>query len=361
MAKKPKPAEVAKKIRPIVAELMNTQSARDQGTKLSKLLEGSSVTTRSSQTEYQLWTQKIEKMSTTVFGPDWQKNLECLNIVTNTFKYDLETDWYALRTKVRLEDKRPGIVPEAFGWPYIMAWVELQLDREVIDEELTARQLMLSGKITQGSKSVTDFINRIVRASKKIPNITEYDKIIWFLNGVNEPLKHVCCSDAKGKTWILFEDLREHALAKEMEFNSRQRGLKIPESKTPFFIKKARFAQTNHTKLSSPPNHSLAYTKVQEGGRQEAAGRERAGQGQGSREVAHKPHFTGPPQEYCPMNPQLSNEQGNWLWNEKKCVHCGQPKHMEADGKTTKQCRLKGAVVKFGFLGPKGLPQWKKK
>jgi hypothetical protein len=360
-AKKPNIAAAAQRTRPIVAILMNTQQARDNGTKLSRMLENCIVTDRSSTPEFTLWTQKVEKLSNTIFGPDWSKNLECLNIVTNTFKYDLETDWYSVRTKVQKEDKRPDVVPEAYGWDYIKAWVEQQLNREVIDEELTARQLMLSGKITQGSKSVTDFINRIVRASKKIPNITEYDKIIWFLNGVNESLKHVCCSDAKGKTWILFEDLREHALAKEMEFNSRQRSLKIPESKAPFFIKKARFAQANHTKLSPPPNHSLAYTKVQDGGQQAAIDRERTGHGQRYKEVIRKTHFTGPPQEYCPMNPQLSNEQGNWLWNEKKCVHCGQPKHMEADGKTAKQCRLKGTAVPFGFLGPQGLPQWKAK
>jgi hypothetical protein len=275
----------------------------------------------------------------------------------------MKKDWLSMRAQAQ-KDKMP--MPEAYGWPYIQKWAEKQLNSEIIDEELTARQLMLSGKIIQGDKSITDFINRMTRASRKIPNITDMDRIIWFLNGISEPLSHVCVSDVKGRTWTSFESLRQHALAKEMELNSRLKSTKTQKSQVPFGIRKARYNQERSRPDHSIPNnshHSLAYTRVQEGGDRMVTN--------GSKDRDNKPterplatertvstgiKFPGPPEDRCRLNRNLSNTQANWLCDKGLCLFCGQKFHGIKDNKAV-ECRHKSKHINFSFLKKEGMPR----
>ena len=275
--------------------------------------------------------------------------------MTNTLKGDLGKDWMTVRTASKEKDK---VYSEAYGWEYICDWVQSHLHREVIDEELSARQVMLSGQINQGSSTVTDFINRITRGSRKITNITEYDKIIWFLNGLSKPLAQLCVCDVKGRTWVEFSDLREHALAKEMELNARQKFAKAITNQEPFGVRKARFNQERSKHNPSNTGHSLAYTNVQDEGN--GAGKEQQGKRPRSREPAVTDRqagrtaglqFKDDPEAPCPMNQSLSNKQGNWLFAENRCLFCGQMKHPK--GVT---CPRKAERLSLKFLAVKGLP-----
>ena len=235
--------------------------------KASKLVTILKVTLseKSTAEEYKTWTGECSRAAQLIFGPTWPNSLECLTSLPTSFKGNLNKDWLNLRTSA--EDAGEPY-PEAHGWLHIKNWTKTQLDAEVIDEELTGRQLMLSGKIKQGEASVTDYINRLNRACMKITNVNDMDRIVWFLNGLCEQLTHVCVCDAMGKTWTCFTTLKRHALAKEMERNSRLKFAKMARPQVPFAVKKARFTQEKAHRadhfIPTTSHHSLAYTKVQE-------------------------------------------------------------------------------------------------
>ena len=129
----------------------------------------------------------------------------------------------------------------------------------------------------------------------------------------------------------------------------------------PFGVKKARFTQERSKTINksdnhnpTPPHHSLAYTKVQEGGQGFASVGPR-GRIQRQEVAAHvqraaplQRHFSAPGEERNRVNNKLSNNQANWLWDRKLCLHCFCDFHKcSMDGKV---CPSKGKDVRL----PKG-------
>jgi hypothetical protein len=95
----------------------------------------------------------------------------------------------------------------------------------------------MSGKVTQGRRTVTQYIAALKQAARDIPTVVaDMDMIVWFLHGLNDTLKHKCQCDPKGRTWRNFDDLRDHAPAKEVEFNSikEAKAQLTPLDRTPY-------------------------------------------------------------------------------------------------------------------------------
>jgi hypothetical protein len=233
---------------------------------------------------------------------------------------------------------------------------------------------MLSGKIKQGDGTVTDYINRLNRACLKIANVTDMDRIVWFMNGLCEQLTHVCVCDAMGKTWTNFTTLKHHALAKEMERNSRLKFAKLARPQVPFAVKKARYTQERSNRsdhfIPTTPRHSLAYTKVQEGGQGSQGGQGfrtvgPRGQAQRPREAAvapertaaKEPYFKGPPGAPNTMNNFISNAQANWLKEKKLCIYCSKNFHGTGQDKKAIVCKQKGQDINMDYLAERGMPK----
>ena len=136
--------------------------------------------------------------------------------------------------------------------PYMTTWLQEQIAQEVRDLELEAKKLILSGKITQGTQTVTQYKATLKRAARDIPNVTDMDLIVWFLHGLSDTLKHKCQCDHRGRTWRKFAELREHALAKEMESNSiRQTRVHQTTIERPAYMRK-RYTRTDNEKQVRP-------------------------------------------------------------------------------------------------------------
>jgi hypothetical protein len=108
------------------------------------------------------------------------------------------------------------------GWQAMLEWIKSKLSMEVRDEELEARQAMMDRTCRQGDKTVTQFVNALQRATRKIQHVTEKERIVWFLDGLNTGLAHFCKCDPRGRPWDSYQGLTEHAKAKETELLSRK-------------------------------------------------------------------------------------------------------------------------------------------
>ena len=312
---------------------------------------------------FRLWVIESADLAQAHFGSEWLSIEEALQPLARTFKGTLKEDWLELKAQ-RLEDKEP--TPESLGWKWITTWAKSHLDKEVKDEELEARQLMLSGNLTQGSKSVTDYINRLQRVARKIPKVGDMDMIVWFLHGISDSLKHTCQCDVRGKTWTVFESLREHALAKEMEENSR-RNIPVYQTKTPFGIRKAHVAQARSRmdRNEHPRTQSISFMDARDTPKERHEGgesakrrpRERTEPAAVAGKFKHQtPRFPEPAEDPCEDNKFISNRQANWLWGKRKCIHCGQALHRDKEKKIL-QCPSHGKYMNLQFLQNEGLPK----
>ena len=314
-----------------------------------------------------LWNMKISRAAGIHFGPAWGKVRECIEVLPTTFKGNLDEDWL---TDSMAHEKRMCMPMAALGFPAMMKWIKSKLSIEVRDEELDARQAMLDRACTQGEKSVTQFANALQRATRKITQVTEKERIVWFLNGINTGLSHFCKCDNRGKPWTEYKDLLEHAQAKETELNSRkdkkdssEKGRDTQKGRygkpwTPKSDRKSDYALA--AAFASPQAGQSAWTTIQRDrtdrdgpkrarpsssppplpgrGGVAAAGRGMGGGGRGPTQ-RYTPKdwtldFPGAPGEICAKHKWLSNEQAIFCGKRGLCFHCYQSRDVCKDPKS---------------------------
>ena len=100
---------------------------------------------------------------------------------------------------------------------------------------------------------MTQFANTLKRAVRYIPEVRDKELIIWFLNGLRPGIAHYCKCDTKGQPWQRYQELIDHARAKEAELNSRK-GMHVDTKGKPA---PGRFVKT-WTKTGGKANASLA-------------------------------------------------------------------------------------------------------
>ena len=275
-----------------------------------------------------------------VLRPTWKKITEALEAVTTTFQGDLEVDWLGESTAYSDEEGVPWL---AQGYPALRRWIQSKLALEVRDLELDARQALFNRACTQGELSVTQYANALKRAVRDIPVVTNKELILWFLSGLRTGIAHFCKCDTKGKPWTRYEDLVDHARAKESELNSR----KGVQGDTPGKSPSRRFGNTWH-KTDGKTDKSLAVAhyepqaskgawKVTPPGKKarfaspdpvRGANSGRASGSGGGSDKAEQPRkdweheLPGPDQENCVRYPWLSNEQARWCGKKGLCLYC---------------------------------------
>ena len=255
------------------------------------------------------------------------------------------------------------------------------------DEEFDARQALLDRKCTQGEQTVTQYANALKRAVRDIPGVSDKELILWFLNGLRTGIAHYCKCDTKGKPWTQYENLVDHARAKESELNSRKvlHGDKVVHGDTPGKAKSSRYGKTwqktggnislavahNEPQASKGPWREVAPASLKKArfhspppppgrgtpeGRTSASGAGGAGNsGQGDlpRKDWDK-ELPGSPHEKCGRYSWLSNEQARWCGKKGLCFYCFKSRN---DCPKTSTCT--GRPVALALLEVrKDAPKW---
>ena len=237
-----------------VARALNTDAARKKGTQLAQALgKDSTLREDASNKVFKLWEARTAYHAAMFFGPDWKTVTEALVALTTTFRGTLEEDWLNESTTYMDEMGFPWL---SQGYPTLIQWIKGKLALEVRDEEMEARQAMLDRTCTQGDQSVTQYVNALRRAVRDIPKVSDKELIVWFLSGLRTGISHYCKCDTKGKPWERYQDLVDHARAKESELNSR-RGV---HGDTPGKAAPSRFVKT-WQKTGGKTNTSLAVAR----------------------------------------------------------------------------------------------------
>jgi hypothetical protein len=311
----------------------NSPTARkgtaQMATDLAKVRISNTATTQ----QFLLWKTTIGRAGRAAFGANWQTSEEALVRAANTFQDELNEDWLA---KAAQAEQKHKPTPESEGWTYMTNWLEEQITHEVRDLELEAKQLLLSGRITQGSKTVTQYIATLKRAARNIPTVEDMDMIVWFLHGLSDSLKHKCLCDQRGRTWRNFDELRDHALSKEMELNSIRQARTLNPERNAFARKRSDHDRRDKSVTFGRPNLAVMEqgeykpSPTSKRHRGQTNSPNRGGEGSRGRSAqprqsqAKVPRFTGPSDDDCPAHRHVTNAQANWLYAKGLCACCGE-------------------------------------
>ena len=309
------------------------------------------------------WEELVRKEARTTVGVDWEQSLEALTAIsTLAFDKALSEEWLEETKAKRLSEKLDN-GPEAKGWPYMLQWIKERIRQEVRDDELEARQALTTGVVRQNNQTVVQYVQNILRYTRHLPATTDKELIVWFMNGLNSELNHLCRCDSKGRPWACYASLKEHAVAKEMELLSRKRADRGEQQ--PRYEKKwnkshrnkgehvlAMHAQANKgawveavrdkKRDRSPDPLQLAAMHHNGAGPSHGQGGGRGG-GRGAGMASPNPHrmtspgngkverekkdwyaeIPGNPHAKCSRNPFITNEQAWWMGSKGMCFKCG--------------------------------------
>jgi hypothetical protein len=159
--------------------------------------------------ELATWLADVNDDATLQYGEDWKRMsaYEVILGVIYAFTPELKRLW-----RDSGYDRKHG--PQT--WREFKTWLKDQIDQEIIDEEEDARQSLIDGACNMQNKSLAQYISAYRRICKKIPAMTEKEKVMHFRRGLSEALTPLCIVNKDGHTWSTLDKLLKHARTEDL-------------------------------------------------------------------------------------------------------------------------------------------------
>lgn len=127
-----------------------------------------------------------------------------------------------------------------------------------------ARARLLRNEATQGSDSVSLYLQKFRDVVREATDMSEIDQIWWFLNGLNTQLQRWCRADETGQDWKTFDAMLAYVYGQETRQNYTRKpsANAVKTNKNP----SARLHAVNAPKFKKQNKHGAKRSSVHFGG-----------------------------------------------------------------------------------------------
>jgi hypothetical protein len=351
----------------------------------------------SSEKDINEWKHKVASHAAVCFGSHWEQIPNAvesvLRAVHEGFTKKLQSAWV-------LETQRDPALLTTMSWDELVEWVFAHTTHEPYNESRENRTKLISNQVLQKSGTLNSYLLHFNRMVLPIENISEDEKIVYFLRGLSTDLGPLCQTDTTGQEWTCFTSLVEHARMKDMEVRARNAALRkstphnpgkrwrnnrtvaaiahgdntVANAASQGSGQRGRSRGSGRGSGRAPGGSGSKCLAVAQGGTHKQGGRgsgRGGGRGGGARSDNPRPstqaaaaspakpmEVAGPDDGPCRFNTGISNKQGRWLLERNRCFHCFKPMSECRAERGEGRCPKRSAPQAMAAGAVPGAPGW---
>jgi hypothetical protein len=104
-------------------------------------------------------------------------------------------------------------------------------DPDTRNEQRDARSQLHNGSCTMLKyPTVPQYTQEFLHLCRQAADLSVTDQIVWFIEGLSNPLKEMCVVDANGRDWVSLEELMDYANGAEQKLTVNQKSNKALKS-----------------------------------------------------------------------------------------------------------------------------------